>query len=110
MWLGVRLGLGLGGFALGDCIGRLHHPTNSLVSLSTYAIVTVSADCRPDKQRTNMKQITLLIRAAWCGRRSYGIQDWLSPVERDAMVTDYRTITRGTHPTARTPYNWADAK
>ena len=51
-------------------------------------------------------KITLLIRAAWCGRSVYGIQDWLSPIERGAMVSDYLWTITGNHPA----YTWADAK
>ena len=54
-------------------------------------------------------KLTLLIRAAWYGRGCYAIRSWFDPIERGAMVSDYHKITRGTHPTARTPYNW-DAK
>jgi hypothetical protein len=55
-------------------------------------------------------KLGLLLRAAWCGRGCYGIQDWRCGAERHSMVVDYIAITRGNHPTTRTPYNWADAK
>lgn len=41
-----------------------------------------------------MTKIIDMMRAAWCGRRVYGWQDWTDTTDRQAMIRDWRRGAR----------------